>query len=133
MERPTLQQLAYFVALAEHGHFGRAAAACYVSQPALSAQIRELEKRLGATLVERRPRGILLTASGQAVLDRARDVLRAADDLLETARLGDSGPLRLGIIPTIAPYLLPRILPIVTAAFPSAQLGLRELRTEELL
>lgn len=136
MERPTLQQLAYLVALADHEHFGRAAAACFVSQPALSTQIRELERRLGAPVVERNPRGIRLTPAGAAAAARARAVLREVDDLSATARDGHvrlSGPLPLAAIPTMAPYLLPKVVTVLTNRFPDAELRLHERRTDELL
>jgi LysR family hydrogen peroxide-inducible transcriptional activator len=136
MERPTLQQLSYLVALDEHRHFGRAAEASFVTQPALSNQIRELERRLGATLVERTGRGVVFTSAGEAVVERARTVLRTVDELVERARTdasGITGPLRIGVIPTMAPYLLPTIVPVVAARHPDADIRLRELRTEELV
>jgi len=136
MDRPTLQQLAYLVALAEHCHFGRAADACFVTQPALSNQIRELERRLGATLVERTSRRVMLTPAGAAAVDQARDVLRVVDELVERARSDGAdltGPLRLGVIPTMAPYLLPRLVPLIAQRYPDAELQLRELRTDDLL
>jgi LysR family hydrogen peroxide-inducible transcriptional activator len=136
MERPTLQQLAYLVALGEHRHFGHAADACFVSQPALSNQIRELERRLGVTLVERTSRRVMLTPAGKAAAERAREVLRAVDELAEQARAdgtGLTGVLRLGVIPTMAPYLLPRVVSVVNNHHPDAELHLRELRTEDLL
>ena len=136
MTRPSLQQLVYLVALADHGHFGRAAEACFVSQPALSSQIRELERRLGVTLVERLPRGIRLTPAGSAAVARARRVLAEVDDLVEEAGVGDddiSGTLAVGAIPTVAPYVLGGMVPILTSRFPRAQLHLDELRTVELV
>lgn len=134
--RPTLQQLAYLVAVDEHRHFGKAAEACDVSQPALSAQIRELEKRLGCTLFERGNRQVLPTAVGVRVIDRARGVLRDADELVTAARLDPDelrGPLALGVIPTMAPYLLPGLLPLLTAAHRRVELHLHELKTSEIL
>lgn len=135
-ERPTLQQLAYLVALDRHGHFGRAAAACFVSQPALSNQIRELERRLGTTLVERLPRGIRLTPAGAAAVTRARAVLAAVDELVEEAG-ADAGELTgavtLGVIPTVAPYLLGALVPTLCGRFARAELRIVELRTEDLL
>jgi LysR family hydrogen peroxide-inducible transcriptional activator len=136
MERPTLQQLLYLVAVDEHRHFGRAAEACLVSQPALSSQIRELERRLGVTLFERGNRQVLPTTVGIAVIDRARGVLRDTDELVSAARLdpdGLRGPLALGVIPTMAPYLLAGLLPVLTAAHPSVELQLHELKTVEML
>ncbi|WP_371636433.1 hydrogen peroxide-inducible genes activator [Stappia sp. P2PMeth1] len=132
----TLRQLRYFDALARHLHFGRASEAVAVSQPALSMQIRELEAILGVALVERRPAGIRLTAEGQEIARRARRILSEARDLLDYGRhAGEvlSGPLRLGIIPSIAPYLLPRILPALTRAHPQAELQLRETLTQALV
>ena len=119
MERPTLQQLSYLVAVDDHRHFGKAAEACFVSQPALSAQIRELERRLGATVFERGNRQVLPTPIGATVIERARGVLRDMDELVGAAHLDPTalrGPLALGVIPTMAPYLLPGLLPVVTAA-----------------
>jgi len=136
MERPTLQQLSYLVALAEHHHFGRAAAACHVTQPALSSQLRELERRLGVTLVERSARGARLTPAGIAAAARARIVLTGVDELAEEAAdaAGEvHGPFGLGVIPTIAPYLLGRLVPTIVSRFPHAELRLEELRTAELL
>ena len=136
MERPTLQQLTYLVAVDDHRHFGKAAEACYVSQPALSAQIRELERRLGVTLFERGNRKVLPTTVGMTVIERARGVLRDADELVDAARLdptGLRGPLALGVIPTMAPYLLPGLLPVLTAAHVDVELHLHELKTSEIL
>lgn len=135
-QRPTLQQLAYLVALADHRHFGRAAAACHVSQPALSSQIRALERRLGATLVERLPRGMRLTPAGSAAAARARTVLTAVDELVDEVS-ADASELRgrvvIGAIPTVAPYLLGRLVPVITSRFPGIDLRLEELRTDDLL
>lgn len=133
---PTLKQLRYFAALAETQHFGRAAARCHITQPALSMQIRELEAILGVALVERTPGGVLLTAAGLEIADRGRDVLLAVQDLADLAQhYGQplAGPLRLGVIPTIGPYLLPRILPRVHANHPELQLTLRERQTALLV
>src|SRR4051812_40675318 len=110
MSQPTVQQLRYAVAVAEAQHFGRAARTCHVSQPALSAQVRELEARLGAQVFERTSRGVLITRAGEVVIERARRILRELDDLCEAASGAGgmlTGPLRLGVIPTIAPYVLP--------------------------
>jgi LysR family hydrogen peroxide-inducible transcriptional activator len=133
---PTLRQLRYFVALAETQHFGQAARRCHVTQPALSMQIKELEEALGAPLIERAKRGALLTPAGTEVAPRARAILQAVQDLGEVARRRAtvlSGPLKLGVIPTIGPYLLPRVLPRVHAAFSQLQLSLRESQTQVLL
>src|ERR1700728_1531550 len=136
MDRPTLQQLSYLVAVDEHRHFGKAAEACFVSQPALSAQVREVERRLGVTLFERGNRKVLPTAVGRAVIERARGVLRDTDELVAAAHLdptGLRGPLALGVIPTMAPYLLPGLLPVLTAAHRGVELHLHELKTAEIL
>ncbi len=109
----TLKHLRYIVALAQHGHFGRAAEACAISQPALSVQVKELEAILGAALVERSPRQTRLTALGEALTERAREILRAVDDLEDLARVARgllNGHLRIGVIPTVAPYLLPELI-----------------------
>jgi LysR family hydrogen peroxide-inducible transcriptional activator len=129
---PTLRQLRYFVALAETQHFGQAALHCHVSQPALSMQIKELERELGVPLIERAHRGALLTPAGIEVARRARAILQSARDLADVARQHVdvlSGPLRVGVIPTIGPYLLPSVLPRLHEAFPSLQLSLRETQT----
>ena len=135
MSDPTVQQLRYAVAVADARHFGRAAQACFVSQPALSTQIRELETRLGVQLFERTTRGVLVTAAGGDVIDRARRILREVDDLCDAAggAGGDPGPLRLGVIPTIAPYALPPAIRRIAEAHPELQLYLREDRTHALV
>ena len=131
----TLKQLRYLTALAEHRHFGKAAEACAVTQPALSMQIRELEKDLGIDLVERRPGEVILTETGAEVTRRAERVLAAARDLTEFARHSGrllTGRLRLGVIPTLAPYVLPRILPALQQRFPDLRVDLRETQTRIL-
>ena len=131
----TLKQLRYLTALAEHRHFGKAAEACAVTQPALSMQIRELEKDLGIDLVERRPGEVILTETGAEVTRRAERVLAAARDLTEFARHSGrllTGKLRLGVIPTLAPYVLPRILPALQQRFPDLRVDLRETQTRIL-
>ena len=131
----TLKQLRYLTALAEHRHFGKAAEACAVTQPALSMQIRDLEKDLGTDLVERRPGDVMLTETGAEVARRAERVLSAARDLTEFARHSGrllSGRLRLGVIPTLAPYVLPRILPALQQRFPDLRVDLRETQTRIL-
>jgi LysR family hydrogen peroxide-inducible transcriptional activator len=136
MDKPTLQQLTYLVAVDEHRHFGKAAEACFVSQPALSAQIRELEKRLGSTLFERGNRQVLPTAVGTRVIERARGVLRDMDELVSAAHVDPAelrGPLALGVIPTMAPYVLPGLLPVLTGAHRRVELHLHELKTSEIL
>jgi LysR family hydrogen peroxide-inducible transcriptional activator len=132
----TLKQLRYLAALAEHRHFGKAAEACSVTQPALSMQIRDLERDLGADLVERRPGEIILTETGIEVARRAERVLAGARDLAEFARHSGrllAGRLRLGVIPTLAPYTLPRILPELQVRFPDLRVELRETQTHVLL
>ncbi len=132
----TLRQLRYFEALARHRHFGRAAEDCAISQPALSMQIRELEQSLGAPLVERRPNAVVLTELGTEVARRAEQLLTGASDLLDFAKHRQkllSGVLRLGVIPTIAPYLLPRVLPALQKQYPELKLELRETQTNILL
>jgi LysR family hydrogen peroxide-inducible transcriptional activator len=136
MSEPTVQQLRYAVALADARHFGRAAERCFVSQPALSAQIRTLESRLGVQLFERSSRGVLVTTVGAEIIERARRVLSDVDDLCHTATAsgGDlTGRLRLGVIPTIAPYVLPTAVREIARAHPTLELFLREDRTEPLL
>ena len=101
-----LRMLRYLVALQEHGHFGRAAEACYVTQPTLSTQVKKLEEQLGVTLVERHARGITLTQTGKAIAERARELLREAESIEELAQMHQdpqAGRLRIGLIPTIAP------------------------------
>src|SRR6201747_912932 len=124
----TLRQLRYLTSLARHKHFGRAAQDCAVSQPALSMQVRELEREIGAELVERRPGDIALTDTGLEVAQRAEQILTATRDLVDFARHRDvlSGPLKLGIIPTLAPYILPRVLPLLQADYPLLRLEVRE-------
>ena len=132
----TLKQLRYFEALAQHGHFGRAADACAISQPALSMQIQEMEESVGSALFDRSARNVRLTGFGEEFAARAQDVLRAADALGELARAsrdGFVGRLRLGVIPTVAPYLLPRIIADVTRSFPGLDLQVRETMTPRLL
>jgi LysR family hydrogen peroxide-inducible transcriptional activator len=134
--RPSVRQLEYAVALAEQRHFGRAARACAVTQPALSAQIQALEELLGVRLFERSRRGVTPTPAGARVLERAREALRTLDGVGEAAALAReplSGPLRLGVIPTIAPYLLPRWLPRVREAWPKLRPYLHEDRTARLV
>ena len=132
---PTLRQLQYLQLLSEHGSFSRAAEAAHVTQPTLSAGIAELEKILGAPLVDRARSGLILTAAGEEVVERAGAILAQAGDLVEAAR-GAADPLsgrfRLGVIPTIAPFLLPRALPALRKRFPKLRLYLREDQTHRL-
>jgi LysR family hydrogen peroxide-inducible transcriptional activator len=123
-------------ALARHGHFGRAADACAVTQPALSMQIRDLEKALGVALVERRPGEVSLTDIGREIVRRGDDIQAATRDLMDFARQRTeplTGRLTLGMIPTLAPYLLPQILPVLETRFPNLQLELRETQTRQLI
>ncbi|MFD1913421.1 hydrogen peroxide-inducible genes activator [Halodurantibacterium flavum] len=132
--RVTLKQLAYFIALAEEGNFGRAAARVHVTQPALSMQIRELEQALNAPLVERRPRDIRLTRVGREVLARARRILSETEELEAAARRqGLLGRLNLGVIPTVAPYLLPPVLGALRDSGITRDLRVREAQTAQLL
>jgi LysR family hydrogen peroxide-inducible transcriptional activator len=131
----TLRQLRYLASLARHRHFGRAAAECAVSQPALSMQIRELEREIDAELVERRPGEVVLTDTGLDVVQRAEKILAATRDLIDFARHRDvlSGSLKFGIISTLAPYLLPRLLPRLQAKYPRLRVELRETQTKTLI
>ena len=136
MTQLTMKHLRYFDALARHRHFGRAAEASAISQPALSLQVKELEEILGAPLVERGARQIRLTALGEDFSLRARDVLRAMDELASLARASAgplSGRLRLGIIPTVAPYFLPALIRQLGASFPGLDLRPREAVTQKLV
>lgn len=133
---PTLKQLRYLVALAEEKHFSRAAARSFVTQSTLSAGIKELEEILGAKLVERTKRSVMLTTLGKEISIRARGLLRQAEDITELAAAGReplTGELRFGVIPTIGPYLLPRIMPRLREAYPELKLNLREEQTLRLL
>lgn len=126
---PTIKQLQYLVALHEHAHFGRAADSCFVSQSTLSAGIRELESLLGVTLVERSRRVVRFTPLGNAVVEKAHRLLREAEelaDLVQSAGKPLAGELRMSVIPTIAPFLLPRILPRLRKERPQLKLFLRE-------
>lgn len=126
---PTIKQLQYLVALQEHGHFGKAAEACFVTQSTLSAGLRELESLIGVTLVERNRRVVRFTALGERIADKARRVLREAEELGDMVRAAGkplSGDLRMSVIPTIAPFLLPRILPRLRRDWPDLKLYLRE-------
>jgi LysR family hydrogen peroxide-inducible transcriptional activator len=126
---PTLKQLQYLVALRDHGHFGKAAEACFVTQSTLSAGLRELESLIGITLVERTRRVVRFTPLGNNIADKAQKVLREAEELSEMAKAAGkplSGEMRMGVIPTIAPFLLPRILPRLRTDWPDLRLFLRE-------
>ena len=126
---PTIKQLQYLVALHEHGHFGRAAESCFVSQSTLSAGIRELESLLGVTLVERSRRVVRFTPLGNAVVEKAHRLLREAEELSDLVQASGkplAGELRMSVIPTIAPFFLPRILPRLRTERPALKLFLRE-------
>src|ERR1700741_270360 len=132
----SLRQLRYFDALARHGHFGRAAAACAISQPALSMQIKEMEEALGGPLMERNARQVSLTRLGEELVERVRDILRSVDELGDFARASRdrlSGRLRIGMIPTIAPYLLPKIIENLTQLHPELDIQVRETLTPKLI
>jgi LysR family hydrogen peroxide-inducible transcriptional activator len=133
---PTLRQLQYLKLLAEHGSFSRAAEAAHVTQPTLSAGIQELERTLGAPVVDRARSGVILTAVGEEAVRRAQDVLARAEDLVQAARSAGrplSGRFRLGVIPTIAPFMLPKALPVLRMRFPELRLFLREDLTSKLV
>lgn len=136
MKNLTIKQLRYVDALARHGHFGRAAETCAVSQPALSMQIRDLEDSLGIPLFERGPRQVRLTTFGEDFAARARDILRSVDelgDLARTSRENLAGRLRVGVIPTVAPYLLPRIIGDLSRLYPDLDIRVRETVTPKLI
>ncbi len=131
----SLRQLRYFASLARHLHFGRAAEDSAVTQPALSMQIRELERQIGVELVERRHGDVTLTETGRELAQRAERILAATRDLVDFARHREvlAGPLRLGLIPTLAPYVLPRLLPKLRDAYPALRLEVRETQTATLV
>lgn len=131
-----IRDLEYLVSLAEHRHFRRAADACHVSQPTLSGQIRKLEDELGVMLLERTSRKVLFTQAGLLLVDQARTVLREVKVLKEMAsQQGEtmSGPLHIGLIPTVGPYLLPQIVPMLHQTFPKLEMYLHEAQTQQLL
>ena len=131
-----LRDLKYLVALAEHRHFGKAAAACFVSQPTLSTQIRKLEDELGLPLVERAPRKVMLTPAGQDAAARARVIVAEVEQMKEAARRSrdpEAGTVRLGIFPTLGPYLLPHVIPRIRERFPQLELLLVEEKSDVLL
>jgi LysR family hydrogen peroxide-inducible transcriptional activator len=133
---PTLRQLQYLKLLAEHGSFSRAAEAAHVTQPTLSAGIQELEKILGAPMVDRNRAGVILTAAGSEAVARAALILTQAEDLVQASREAGqplAGRFRLGIIPTVAPFLLPRALPVLRRTYPKLRLFLREELTHRLI
>ena len=132
----TLRQLRYFDALARHGHFGRAAEACSISQPALSMQIKEMEETVGGVLLERSARQVRLTKFGEELLSRVREILRSVDELGDFARASRdrlAGRLRVGMIPTIAPYLLPKVIENLARLHPELDIHVRETLTPRLI
>ncbi|HEX4180328.1 MAG TPA: hydrogen peroxide-inducible genes activator [Caulobacteraceae bacterium] len=133
---PTLRQLQYLKLLADHGSFSRAAEAAHVTQPTLSAGVQELEKTLGAPVVDRARSGVILTAVGEDAVRRGNEILAQAEDLVQAAKSAGqplSGRFRLGVIPTVAPFLLPKALPILRLRFPKLRLFLREDLTGRLI
>ena len=131
-----LRDLRYLIAVAEHRHFGRAAAASFVSQPTLSTQLKKLEDELGVSLVERAPRKVMLTPIGAEIVERARRVVAEIEQMKEAARRSqrpEAGTVRLGIFPTLGPYLLPHVVPGLRDRFPDLQLLLVEEKSDELL
>jgi LysR family hydrogen peroxide-inducible transcriptional activator len=128
--------LQYFVKLAELKHFSKAANACFVSQPTLSTQIAKLEEELGVTLVERAPRKIMLTPIGTDIAHRAKHILRDIEHMKDAARRSkdpQTGTIKLGIFPTLAPYLLPHVIPVICQRYPELRLQLAEEKTEDIL
>src|SRR4249919_989744 len=131
-----LRDLRYLVALADHKHFGRAAAASFVSQPTLSTQIRKLEEELGVALVERAPRKVMLTPAGRDIAERARRIVGEVEQMREAARRSqdpEAGTVRLGLFPTLGPYLLPHVVPGIRARFPKLELLLVEEKSDVIL
>ena len=130
-----LRDLKYLLALADHKHFGRAAAACFVSQPTLSTQIKKLEEELGVSLVERAPRKVMLTPAGRDAAERARRIVAEVEQMKEGARRSqdpEAGTVRLGIFPTLGPYLLPHVIPRIRERFPNLELLLVEEKSDVL-
>lgn len=128
--------LQYFVKLAELKHFSKAAEACFVSQPTLSTQIRKLEEELGVSLVERAPRKVMLTPIGEDIAHRAKHVLRDIEHIKGAARRSkdpETGNIKLGLFPTLAPYLLPHVIPVIRKRYPELRLQLAEEKTEDIL
>jgi len=131
-----LKDLRYLVAIADKRHFGRAAARCFVSQPTLSAQLKKLEQSLGVQLIERAPSKVALTAAGEEVVARARRIIEASDEVVTLARSHRdplAGRLRLALLPTIGPYLLPHVAPLIRKSLPRLELQLYEYQTQPLL
>ncbi|MEJ6396701.1 LysR substrate-binding domain-containing protein [Yoonia sp. 208BN28-4] len=136
MANPTLKQFRYFAALSRYRHFGRAADACAISQPALSMQVKELEQTLGTALLERGGRDVRLTPFGEVVASRAAAILQSVEEIEDLARASHatlSGRLRIGVIPTIAPYLLPRLIGDLGRDYPGLDIQIRETQTQTLM
>jgi LysR family hydrogen peroxide-inducible transcriptional activator len=130
------RSLQYFVKLAELRHFSKAADACFVSQPTLSTQIRKLEEELGVSLVERAPRKVMLTPIGEDIAHRARYLLRDIEHIKDAARRSidpQTGSIKLGIFPTLAPYLLPHVIPVIRRRYPELKMQLAEEKTDDIL
>jgi len=131
-----LRDLRYLVAVADQRHFGKAATRCFVSQPTLSAQLKKLEETLGVQLIERAPNNVSLTAAGEEIVARARRILEASDEVVVLARSQRdplAGPLRVALLPTIGPYLLPQVTPHIRKALPRLELRLYEYQTAQTL
>src|SRR5438876_4678533 len=131
-----LKDLRYLVALADTRHFGRAAEKCFVSQPTLSAQLKKLEQYLGVQLIERQPNNVTLTQAGEQIVVRARRILEASEEVVTLARAHRdplAGRLRLALLPTIGPYLLPRVSQPIRKSLPRLELRLYEYQTEQML
>jgi LysR family hydrogen peroxide-inducible transcriptional activator len=131
-----LKDLRYLVTLADERHFGRAARKCFVSQPTLSAQLKKLEDYLGVQLIERQPKGVTLTEAGEEIVSRARSVLQSSEEVVALARSHRdplAGKLRIALLPTIGPYLLPRVAPKIRKALPRLDLFLYEYQTAPML
>jgi LysR family hydrogen peroxide-inducible transcriptional activator len=131
-----LRDLHYLVAVAELRHFGKAADACFISQPTLSAQIKKLENYLNVQLIERTPKKIIMTPAGKAIVEKAKMILQNVNDIKDIAHYAsdpEAGTLRIGLIPTLAPYLLPHIIPLLKLRFPKLELFLYEEKTKSIL
>src|SRR5215467_11465714 len=131
-----LKDLRYLVAVADTRHFGQAAARCFVSQPTLSAQLKKLEDYLGVQLIERQSKGVTLTAAGEEIVARARRIVQASEEVVSLARSHRdplAGKLRIALLPTIGPYLLPRVAPKIRKALPRLELLLYEYQTAPML
>jgi LysR family hydrogen peroxide-inducible transcriptional activator len=136
MKAMNIRAMQYFVKLAELKHFSKAATACFVSQPTLSTQIRKLEDELGVSLIERAPRKVMLTPIGEDIAHRARHILRDIEHLKDAARRSkdpQTGSIKLGIFPTLAPYLLPHVIPVIRQRYPELKLQLAEEKTDVIL